>query len=195
VSKKDLNKFYQLVEAFEELPTIGKKSALRLAYHIVVKNNFTGIRLIHSIEEALRDIKQCIYCGSLTQGEVCDICLNIDGKRDNTILCIVQNAKDIFMIEESKHYNGKYFVIDEITDEIISKLIKNIMFNHIEEIIFAITPNLQNDTFILYIEDKLKDFDIKFTRIAQGIPTGVNIENIDILSLSKAIESRVKIGD
>ena len=195
MSKKDLNKFYQLVEAFEELPTIGKKSALRLAYHIVVKNNFTGIRLIHSIEEALRDIKQCIYCGSLTQGEVCDICLNIDGKRDNTILCIVQNAKDIFMIEESKHYNGKYFVIDEITDEIISKLIKNIMFNHIEEIIFAITPNLQNDTFILYIEDKLKDFDIKFTRIAQGIPTGVNIENIDILSLSKAIESRVKIGD
>jgi recombination protein RecR len=99
------------------------------------------------------------------------------------------------MIEESKHYNGKYFVIDEITDEIISKLVKNIMFNHIEEIIFAITPNLQNDTFILYIEDKLKDFDIKFTRIAQGIPTGVNIENIDILSLSKAIESRVKIGD
>jgi recombination protein RecR len=116
----------------------------------------------------------------------------LDESRDNTVLCIVQNPKDIFAIEESSSFNGKYFVLEELTQEHINAL-KNIVTSHnVQEVIFAITPSLANEAFILYIEDKLNGHNIKFTKIAQGVPTGVSLENVDLLSLAKSIEIRVK---
>ncbi len=189
--KKGLEKFYDLVEAFESLPTIGKKSAQRLAYHIVMNDNYTGIKIAHSIENALKYIKRCVKCGSMSEHEICEVCL--DDSRENTRVCIVQSAKDIFIIEESKQFDGLYFVIEELEEEVIDRLFSFIKENSIKDMLFAISPSLSNDAFILYIEDKLKDFDITFTKIAQGVPTGVSLENVDILSLSKAIESKVTI--
>lgn len=189
--KKGLEKFYDLVEAFESLPTIGKKSALRLAYYIVMDNNFTGIKISHSIENALKNIKKCINCGCMSEHEICEICL--DDSRDKTQLCIVQSAKDTFMIEESKQFDGLYFVIEELEQDILDRLITFVKKNDIKEILFAITPSLSNDAFILYIEDKLKDCNIKFNKIAQGVPTGVSLENVDMLSLAKSIQSKVNI--
>ncbi len=189
--KKGLEKFYELVEAFESLPSVGKKSALRLAYHIVMNDNYCGIKLAHSIENALRNITKCTSCGCMSEHEICDICL--DDSRDNTKLCIVQSAKDIFLIEESKQFEGKYFVIEELEQESLSMLFKFIDDNEVEDVLFAITPSIANDAFILYIEDKLKDKNLNFNKIAQGVPTGVSLENVDILSLSKAIQSRVKV--
>lgn len=189
--KKGLEKFYDLVEAFESLPTIGKKSALRLAYHIVMDDNFTGIKISHSIENALKNIKKCIKCGSMSEHEICEVCL--DDTRDKNLMCIVQSAKDIFMIEDSKQFDGLYFVIEELEVDALDKMIYFVKENGVKEILFAITPSLSNDAFILYIEDKLKDFNIKFNKIAQGVPTGVSLENVDILSLAKAIQSKVNI--
>ncbi len=189
--KKGLEKFYDLVEAFESLPTIGKKSAQRLAYHIVMNDSYCGIKIAHSIENALKNIKKCIKCGSMSEHEICEVCL--DDSRNHTKVCIVQSAKDIFIIEESKQFDGLYFVIDELETQIIDKLLVFIKEKAINDVLFAITPSLANDAFILFIEDKLKNFDITFTKIAQGVPTGVSLENIDILSLSKAIESKVII--
>lgn len=188
---KGLEKFYELVEAFESLPTIGKKSALRLAYHIVMNDNYCGIKIAHSIENALKNITKCKKCGSMSEHEICEFCL--DDSRDNAKLCIVQSAKDIFIIEDSKQFDGKYFVIEELEQENLDMLIKFVGENEVQTILFAITPSIANDAFILFIEDKLKNFDIRFSKIAQGVPTGVSLENVDILSLSKAIQSKVEI--
>jgi len=188
---KGLEKFYDLVESFEMLPTIGKKSAIRLAYYIVTENTYIGMKLAHSIETAVRDIKQCVRCHAMSENEICEICLDED--RDPTTLCIVQSAKDIFIMEESKQFSGKYFVIESLEEDIINDLIKLVEKFEVDNILFAITPSLANDAFILYIEDQLKNRDITFTKIAQGIPTGVSLENVDILSLSKAITGQIKI--
>lgn len=189
--KNGLEKFYDLVEAFESLPTIGKKSALRLAYHIVMNDNYCGIKIAHTIENALKNITKCIQCGSMSEHEICEVCL--DDSKDKQKVCIVQSAKDIFIIEESQQFNGLYFVIEELDPETIDRLMNFVEDNDVKNILFAITPSLPNEAFILFIEDKLKDLGIIFSKIAQGVPTGVSLENVDILSLAKAIESRVNI--
>jgi len=188
---KGLEKFDDLVESFEMLPTIGKKSAIRLAYHIVTENTYIGMKLAHSIETAVRDIKECSRCHAMSENEICEICLDED--RDDLTLCIVQSAKDIFIMEESKQFSGKYFVIASLEEHIIDDLLKLVNKSEVNHILFAITPSLANDAFILYIEDRLKNKEITFTKIAQGIPTGVSLENVDILSLSKAITGQIKI--
>jgi len=188
---KGLEKFNDLVESFEMLPTIGKKSAIRLAYHIVTENTYIGMKLAHSIETAVRDIRKCVRCHAMSENELCEICLDED--RDDKTICIVQSAKDIFIMEESKQFSGKYFVIESLEEHIIQDLIKLVEKSEVNHILFAITPSLANDAFILYIEDKLKDYNIKFTKIAQGIPTGVSLENVDLISLSKAITGQIKI--
>ena len=186
---KKLQKFQKLVEALESLPSIGKKSATRLAYHMVLKDSFNAIRLAHAIEDAISSLKQCSRCGFLSEDEVCYICS--DDSRDNGVLCIVESSKDILLFEENSLFDGRYFVLDRIDENYIDKLKKNI--SGVKEIVFALTPSLQNDGVILLIEDRLKDLDIKFSKIAQGVPTGVSLENIDLLSLSKAINDRVKV--
>ncbi len=188
---KGLEKFYDLVESFEMLPTIGKKSAIRLAYHIVTENSYIGMKLAHSIETAIRSIRKCTSCNSMSEHEICEICLDSD--RDNETLCIVQSARDIFIIEESKQFSGKYFVIETLEDHLIKNLLLKVKMDSIKNILFAVTPSLANDAFILYIEDRLKGFNIKFTKIAQGVPTGVSLENVDIMSLAKAINGQIKI--
>lgn len=186
--KKGLEKFYDLVDAFESLPTIGKKSAIRLAYHIVMNDTYTGIKLAHCIGNAIGTIKKCQVCNSMSEHEICEICLDED--RDASVLAIVQSAKDIFTIEESKQFSGKYFVLEELDEFHIEKLSAYVKNNGTKEIIFAISPSLANDAFILFIEERLKNYNVKFTKIAQGVPTGVSLENVDILSLAKAINGR-----
>jgi len=191
MSKKGLDKFYALVESFENLPSIGKKSALRLAYYIVYDNTYSGMKLAHSIENAIASIKKCTLCNCMSEHEICDICL--DDERDEYDICLVQSAKDIFIIEESKQFFGKYFVLENL-DEIYLKMLKQMVIkNKVKNILFALTPSLSNDALILYIENSLEDFDIQFTKIAQGVPTGVSLENVDLLSLSKAINGSTKI--
>ncbi len=189
--KKSLQHFYNLVESFEKLPSIGKKSALRLAYHIVYENSYSGLNLAHSIENAILKIRKCDICNCMSENEICDICL--DTTKDNQHLCIVQSAKDIFSIEESKQYNGKYFVLETLDKLQLTNLEKLIQQRNITNILFAITPSIANDAFILYIEDHLENYNITFTKIAQGIPTGVSLENVDMLSLAKAITGQTKI--
>jgi recombination protein RecR len=188
---KNIELFNNLIETFEALPSIGKKSATNIALYLVKDDNFLALKLSHAIEEAVRGIKKCKICGGISENEVCDICL--DNDRDSSILCIVANIKDIFTIENSKFYQGRYFVFDEISNKNIDNLINAIQKNKTKEVLFAFPPSIQNDAIIYYIEDKLNGFDIVFSKIAQGIPTGVSLENVDSVSLSKAIETRINI--
>ncbi len=185
-----LNKFNRLVDALQELPTIGKKSATRLAYHMVMKDTFVGMKISHAIEEALGCLKKCSICGGMSEDELCFICS--DESRDSEVLCILENPKDILLLEENGLFDGRYFVLESLEELSISHL-ENMVKNGIKEVVFAMTPSIANDAVILYIEDKLAPYDVNFSKIAQGVPTGVSLENIDILSLTRALEDRVKV--
>jgi len=181
--------FENLVDAFSSLPSIGKKSAIRLAYHSVMGNSFTAMKLAHALETAINTIEKCSKCHNMSEDELCSICS--DPYRDSTKLCIVQSAKDILTIEESGQFKGVYYVVTEVRDMDDAHLFY--AAGGVDEIIFAFPPSIATDTMILYMEDKLQGLDIQFTKIAQGVPTGVELENIDIMSLSRALEARVKI--
>ena len=185
-----LEKFNRLVEALQELPTIGKKSATRLAYFMVMNDSYTGMKISHAIEDALGSLKKCTACGGMSEDELCFICC--DERRDESLLCIVESAKDILLLEENGLFDGKYFVLDTLNEYSIYALEKSVK-KGVKEIVFAITPSISNDAVILFIEDKLKEYSVNFTRIAQGVPTGVSLENIDILSLTRALQDRVKV--
>jgi recombination protein RecR len=188
--RKNLEKFYNLVEALELLPTIGKKSATRLAYFLSISDKFTALKISHAIEDAVQSVQKCSICGAMSEDEVCEICL--DESRHIDQLCIVESAKDIFIIENSKQYNGRYYVLDDI-DRVDFRHFFEVIDSGVKEVIFALSPSVSNDAIILYIEDKLKDYDLIFSKIAQGVPTGVTLENVDLVSISRAIESRVII--
>jgi len=185
-----LEKFNRLVDSLQELPTIGKKSATRLAYHMIMNDTFIGMQISHAIEDALGSLKKCHDCGGMSEDELCYICC--DESRDSTILCIVENAKDILLLEENGLFDGKYFVLDSLEELSISHL-GDIVRSGVNEILFALTPSIANDAVILYIEDKLSAYSINFSKIAQGVPTGVSLENIDLLSLTRALEDRVRV--
>jgi recombination protein RecR len=180
--------FENLVEAFQSLPSIGKKSAIRLAYHLVMEDGFNAMKLAHAIETGVNEVQRCRRCHNMSEDELCAICT--DEQRDTSILCIVQSARDILTIEESGEFNGVYYVLSRVED-LDAFHLRNAVEN-VREVIFAFPPSIATDTMILYIEDKLEGLGLEFSKIAQGVPTGVDLENIDTLSLSRAMEARVK---
>ncbi len=186
---KDLKSLNQLIEVLEELPSIGKKSATRLAINLA-KDKYKALKLINALENVISSVQECKICGNFSEHEICEICDN--PHRDKT-LAIVENSKDILTIEESGSYNGYYFVLNHLDDEIIEKLKNIIKEKEIKEIIFAFPPSVESEARIMLLEDKLKDMNVEFSQIAQGVPTGVHFENVDINSLAKAIKLRVKL--
>lgn len=189
MKKYKVEAFENLVAAFQELPSIGKKSAIRMAYNIVMEDSFSGMKLAHAIEEGVNNIQRCKRCHNMSEDELCFICS--DEFRDSSTLCIVQSAKDILTIEESGQYKGIYYIVTQLAD--LDEYHLREAVKGIEEVIFAFPPSLATDTMILYIEDKLTGTNLHFTKIAQGVPTGVELDNIDAISLTKAMESRVKV--
>ncbi|PAF45478.1 recombination protein RecR [Helicobacter sp. 11S02629-2] len=188
---KQLNSFSNLVEALSKLPSIGKKSALKMAYTLCIDDVALGLNIAESINEALHSTRKCNICGGLSEGEVCHIC--VDSMRSNGKLCIVGHPKDIFLIESLKEFFGKYCVLESIKDFDFEALIKRIEKEKIEEIIFAFAPSLSSDVLITHLQDKLAHLNLKFTKIAQGVPSNVNLDNIDHFSLSKAFIYRVDL--
>ncbi len=188
--KNRIESYENLVDALEALPSIGKKSAQRMAYHMVMEDHFAAMKIAHAIEKAVQNVQRCERCGAMSEDELCPVCA--DMSRDHTKLCIVEHAKDILQIESGGDYDGTYFVIESVDHLDGSKLIDRVE-EGVEEVIFAFTPSIATDAMILFIEEKLKDYDLVFTKIAQGVPTGVSLENIDMLSLSRAIQDRIKV--
>ena len=185
--KSSPKSFEALIEALQALPTLGKKSAIKLAYHLLIENPALGVRLAHSIEQGLCSIKQCTICGNVAEHELCEICA--DDERDAGSLCVVTSPKDIIVIEQSGAFNGKYFIASQ-ADSDMQKLF-NIVSNGVKEIVFAFTPCVESEVLIVLLEEKLKSHNVKFTKIAQGVPTGISLENVDALSLTRAFSGRI----
>jgi recombination protein RecR len=186
---KSSAKFAELVDTLASLPTIGRKSAFKIAYHLLFEDEIKAIKFAHLIEEGVREVKKCSVCGNITEDEICHICA--DEARNPARLCLVASPKDIFSIELSGGFDGRYFVFDELKATTVSRLEESVK-GGVEEVIFAFTPSVESDGLIIYLEDRLSSYPVAFTKIAHGVPTGVAFENIDTVSLARAIESRVK---
>ncbi|WP_297193996.1 recombination protein RecR [uncultured Campylobacter sp.] len=183
-------KLNEVVKNLQSLPSIGKKSAIRLAYFLS-KEHSLSLKLAHSIEELVRFVKPCVRCGNLSQNELCEFCASEN--RDKNLLCLVESAKDVVLIEESSSFKGLYFVLDELNEEKILKLRDMISANDTKELIFALTHSTLSDASYFFIEERLRDLNLSFSKIAQGIPSGVSLENVDLISLHKAISFRTKL--
>lgn len=188
---KNLQSFYLLVETLEKLPSIGRKSAEKMAYTLCVENKYLGMQIAKNIQNATERMRKCSMCGGLSEEEECQICQ--DEERNNGQLCIVGHPRDIAIIENTNAFFGKYFVLEALESIDFETLIALIVKNNIQEIIFSFSPSLANDTLMLFVEDRLSVIPLTFSKIAQGIPTGIGLDHIDELSLTRAFEGRIKI--
>lgn len=186
-----------LIENLRKLPSVGRKSAQRMALHIVNMPKESISDMISSLENVKEQIHKCSICGNLTENSICNICL--DKTRDNQVICIVEDVTNLLTIENSNSFNGKYHVLNGLidpssfspTDDIgVDSLLDRIDKENIREIIFAISPTLEGETTMLFIKELLNGRNIKMTRIASGIPVGGNLEYFDEITLRKALEDR-----
>ena len=191
-----------LIEQFQKLPTIGRKSAERLAMSIVDED----MENVEAFSKALMEVKErihhCNICGNLTEEETCKICR--DFTRDEEYLCIVEDVRNLIAIEKSGAYRGKYHVLGGLispSDDIspdklnIDKLIERLDKEEIKEIILAISSTIEGETTILFISNLLKGRNIKISKIAQGIPVGSHLEYFDQLTLERALEDRRDVSE
>lgn len=188
-----------IVDEFAKLPGIGRKSAMRIAFYVLEMENEELANFMAVLKEGKEKIKKCEICGNLTESDICDICS--DEERDNSIICIVKDSRDIIAFEKSKTYNGLYHVLGGIIDPLngigvddldIDKLTKRLT-DSVKEVILALDPSLEGETTSLYLSNIIKEKEIKVSRIASGIPMGGNIEFSDIATLSRSLEGRKEI--
>lgn len=186
-----------LIEQFARLPGIGRKSAERLAFHVLDGMSSDEVRtMAKAIVEAKESIHFCPICQNLTDEETCSICSS--AKRDNSVICVVETPKDVAAIESTNEFSGLYHVLhgalspidnigpDDIKiQELILRLNKDV-----KEIIMATNPTVNGTATAVYIQKLLKPFGVKVTRIAHGIPVGSGLEYTDEATLTKALEGR-----
>lgn len=191
-----------LIEEFQKLPTIGRKSAERLAMNIVERDETDIKDFSKALMEVKEKIQRCEICGNLTEAEICDICKDIT--REEDFICIVEDVKDLIAIEKSGAFHGKYHVLGGLIspsdgigpDELnIDKLLNRIDSEGINEVILAISSTIEGETTTLFLTSLLNEKNVRVTKIAQGIPVGSNLEYFDQLTLERALEDRREIHD
>lgn len=189
-----------LIEEFNKLPGIGKKSATRLAFHVLDLKEEEVNNFAKAIINVKVYVKKCKICGNFSENEICNICS--DETRDNSIICVVEDGKDILPIEKTRKYNGSYHVLNGkiaplngITpDKLnIKSLLNRIANESIEEVIFALSSDLEGETTVMYLTKLIKPFGLTVSKLASGIPMGGNLEFTDSATISKAIEGRQKL--
>ncbi len=189
--------FETLIDRFASLPGIGRKSAQRLAFHILALPEGEAEAFAETILEARRSVHTCPICQNLTDGEICGVCA--DARRDQSVICVVAEARDVASLERSREFGGVYHVLHGVLspmsrvgpDDIrISELVKRVAETDVKEVIMATNPDTEGDTTALYIARLLKPFDVRVTRLAYGIPVGSNLEFTDDATLVRALEGR-----
>ena len=188
------------VNEFAKLPGIGKKTALRLVLHLIKKEEGEVEQFSHTLSKMRNEIKFCRRCYNVSDTEICNICIN--PMRQQHFICVVENIRDVIAIESTQQFNGLYHVLGGIISPLdgigpeqltIDALIERIKTEEIEEVIFALNPNIQGDTTIYYIGRKLKDVKVKITTIARGIAFGGELEYADEMTLAKSITNRIPV--
>lgn len=188
------------IEELSKLPGIGKKTAQRLALFILKSNDESVNKLVKSLLELKSKLGFCSKCYNFSEAELCDICRNV--KRDNSILCVVEEASDIIAIEKTNEFSGLYHVLGGVlsplsgigADELkIKELIKRFENEHFKEVILALNPDTEGETTSLYLARLLKPLNVKVTRIARGLPIGGDLEFADEATIGRAMLNRMVI--
>ena len=189
----------KLTDCFNKLPGIGRKTASRLAYHIINLKNDEAKEFAAALIEASKTISSCKICQNLTEGEKCTVCA--DAGRDHSTICVVEDARDVLAFERIRDYRGLYHVLhgvlsplDGIGPEQIR--IKELMARipqGVKEIILATNPTVEGEATASYISKLLSVFEVKVTRLAYGIPVGGDLEYADEVTLARALEGRREI--
>lgn len=191
----------EAVEEISKLPGIGKKTALRLVLHLLKKDVITSVSLANAISNVREKIVYCTTCHNIADERECFICKS--HRRDRSLLCIVEDTRDVLAIENTSQYLGLYHVLGGIIspmegvgpetlniESLITRL--NADTSEVKEVIFALSPTMEGDTTAFYITKKLKALEIKISSIARGIPLGGELEYTDEMTLGRSIVTRTK---
>ena len=190
------------VEEISSLPGIGKKSALRLALHLLRVPESQGMALGKAIQKLVTDIKYCQECHNFSDEDICEICSN--HKRNDEVLCIVEDVRDVMAIENTAKFNGKYLVLGGKISPMegigphqlnISSIERKLNEGKVKELIFALSATMEGDTTAYYLYKKFKAFPVTFSTIARGISVGDELEYADEISLGRSIVNRLPYNE
>jgi recombination protein RecR len=188
----------QAVEEISKLPGIGKKSALRLALHLLKRPESQSLQLAHAVVQLRTETRYCPKCHMISDGDLCGICAS--NKRDESILMVVEDLRDVLAIENTGQYTGLYHVLGGIisplsgispSDLTIESLVARVASGDVKEVILGLSPTMEGDTTAFYLTKKLADFSIKISTIARGIPIGGDLEYTDEITLGRSIVGRI----
>lgn len=188
----------QAVEEISKLPGIGKKSALRLALHLLKRPESQSLQLAHAVVQLRTETRYCPKCHMISDVDLCGICAST--KRDESILMVVEDLRDVLAIENTGQYTGLYHVLGGIisplsgispSDLTIESLVQRVASGEIKEVILGLSPTMEGDTTAFYLTKKLADYSVKLSTIARGIPIGGDLEYTDEITLGRSIVGRV----
>ncbi len=188
------------IDELSKLPTIGKKSAQRLALYLLNSDEEQVHRLADALVNLKKDLHFCKKCFNIAEGELCDICRS--EKRDRGIICVVESVNDVMSIEKTNEYNGLYHVLGGVLNPLaginvedlkIKELLRRLQTEDVREIFLALNPDTEGETTALYLARLLKPIDVKITRIPTGLPVGGDLEFADEATIGRAILSRVTL--
>ena len=190
----------KLIEEFAKLPGIGKRTAERLAFHVLKQSKEQVLSFSNALIDAKDKITFCPICQSLTDKTPCGICCDV--KRDHGLICVVENPKDILAMEKTKEFSGVYHVLHGVispmdgvgpNDIKIKELLMRIEEDGVREIIMATNPTIEGEATAMYISKLFKPLGVKVTRIAHGLPVGGELEYADEITITRALEGRQEI--
>jgi recombination protein RecR len=188
------------VAEFSKLPGVGKKTALRLVLHLLKKEVGDVNKLAEALTKMRQEIQFCKRCFNISDGEICSICANT--MRQQNTICVVENIRDVIAIESTQQFNGVYHVLGGVISPLdgigpeqlnVESLISRIEEEQVDEIIFALSPNIQGDTTIYYIQKRLGAGKCKVTTIARGVAFGGELEYADEMTLARSLQNRLPV--
>ncbi|WP_161888761.1 recombination mediator RecR [Pontibacter russatus] len=189
------------VEELAKLPGIGRKTALRLALHLLKEESEDTFSLAESLVKMRTDVKHCKQCHNISDTEICSICAN--PLRDKSVLCVVSDIRDVIAIENTSQYKGLYHVLGGVisplegvgpSDLQIESLLERLPRSEVKELLLAISPTMEGDTTAFYLTRKLRDQNLRITTIARGVPVGGELEYTDEITLGRSIVERTAYG-
>lgn len=190
----------KLILEFNKLPGVGMKSATRYAFFMLNQSEEEVREFSEALIAVKENVKKCSICGNYCEEDICDIC--DDKLRDHSLICVVEDSRDIMILEKTTRYKGVYHVLNGRLDPLngitpnelnIKSLLKRVSNKEVKEIILATNPNIEGEATAMYLAKLLKNFELKITKLASGIPMGGNLEFSDTATVGRALDDRIEI--
>ncbi len=196
----DVTPLEKLIEQFQKIPSIGRKTAQRMAFHVLDLSESEAKEFADAIIDAHTKIHHCSLCHNITENELCPVCASVN--RDHSTVCVMEEPRDVLAMERTREFSGVYHVLHGVISPMngigpeqltIKSLVERAASGEIKEVIMATNPTIEGDTTAMYISKLIKPFGVKVTRLAYGIPVGADIEYADDVTLMRALSGRSEL--